>query len=130
MQRLTFPRRCRLSRDADFQRALRQGCRKPRGPLTFHIHPNDLKHCRLGLSIGRRFGSAVARHRLKRLLREAFRLSQHDLPAGYDIVVTARRHQPLPLDRYRELLRAAADSGAREWRRRVNRPEEQNPGRA
>lgn len=121
MRRLTFPRRCRLSKDADFQRVLRDGCRKPRGPLTVHVHRTDLPHCRLGLAIGRRLGGAVQRHRLKRLLREAFRLSQHELPSGYDIVVTARRHEPLHLNEYRGLLLAAVEAGVREWRKREGR---------
>ncbi len=46
---------------------------------------------RLGLSIGKVVGAAPARNRWKRLIRESFRLSQHDLPRGLDIVVRPRR---------------------------------------
>lgn len=42
---------------------------------------------RLGVVVGRRFGTAVRRNRFRRVVREAFRLSQHQWPAGYDIVV-------------------------------------------
>ncbi len=121
MQRLTFPKRSRLSKDEEYRRALRDGCRKPRGPLTIHVHPNDLDFTRLGLSIGRRCGGAVVRHRLKRLLREAFRLSQHDLPVGYDVVVTARKHARLPLTKYQSLLQAGMEAAVRDCCKRESR---------
>jgi ribonuclease P protein component len=47
-------------------------------------------HPRLGLSIAARIiGTAVARNRIKRVVRESFRLNQHELP-NVDIVVNAR----------------------------------------
>ncbi len=45
---------------------------------------------RLGLIVGRKVGHAPRRNRVKRLVREAFRLLQHELPAGLDIVVMPR----------------------------------------
>ena len=45
----------------------------------------------MGLAIPRAFGNAVARNRLKRLLREIFRLHKHALPRGVDMVFGARR---------------------------------------
>ncbi len=45
---------------------------------------------RIGLSIGKKQGNSVRRHHLKRLLREAFRLAQHDLPQGLDLVLIPR----------------------------------------
>ncbi len=52
---------------------------------------NGLGYPRLGISVGRRkIRSAAARNRVKRLLREAFRLSKADLPVGVDLIVVPR----------------------------------------
>ena len=88
-------------------------------PLRVHGAPNDLGHCRLGLSVSRRVGNAVRRNRIKRRLREAFRLLQHDLPAGYDLVVVVMRHEPLELGEYQSRLMSAAERLERYWRRRA-----------
>ncbi len=52
--------------------------------LTVFIAPNDCGWPRLGVSVGKRFGNAVERNHLKRLLRESFRLSQYDMLDNYD----------------------------------------------
>jgi ribonuclease P protein component len=71
---------------------------------VIYAKPNDLSHCRLGISISRKVGTAPKRNRIKRLLREAFRLLQHDVPAGYDLVIVVRPHDTAILADYQRML--------------------------
>lgn len=88
------------------------------GPVTVLGVPNGLGWPRLGLSVPRRTGTAARRNRMKRRLREAFRLMQHDLPVGYDIVVAVRPHDPLTLAEYQRLLFKAVVRVHATWRAR------------
>ncbi len=63
----------RLRRRVDFLRCYRQG-RKRHGALaTLHVHPNEEREARLGITASRKVGKAVLRHRVKRRVREIFR---------------------------------------------------------
>ncbi len=119
--RLNFRRSQRLTHAREFDAVYNAKVRKSAGTLTFFGVPNETGITRLGLSVGRRVGGAVVRNRIKRLLREAFRLEQRDLPAGLDLVVTVRPHVPMRLQAYRELLRHAAEQIDGELRRRSKR---------
>ena len=113
-----FRCRHRLSRDSDYRAVFAHKCRKTRGPITVFVRANATAHHRLGLSIGKRVGAAHTRNRVKRLIREAFRLERDAIPptpdgSGYDLVVTARAHDPIPLDAWRAHLRDAAGAAIR-----------------
>jgi ribonuclease P protein component len=118
---LRFGRRQRLTKANEFDAVHRARVRKNVGPLGVSAAPNGLGHARLGLSIGRRLGGAVVRSRLKRLVREAFRLEQASMPAGLDLVVTVRTPSGAELGAYRAALREAAHELGLEWERRVRR---------
>lgn len=110
---LTFPRTHRLTTPAQFQAVRERGTVKYAGPLRVAGLANGLAHPRLGLAVSRRFGNAVHRNRVKRRLREAFRLLQHDLPAGFDFVVNVKHHAIGPLGDYQHWLAEAAQRIAR-----------------
>ncbi len=101
------------------------GVRATAGPLVVWGAPNQLGHCRLGLAISRRVGTAPVRNRIRRLIRESFRLMRDDLPReprGYDVVVSARRHEPMTLDEYRRALARAVQAVERRWHEKSNKP--------
>ena len=83
--------------------------------MTLVLRPNGANHPRLGLAVPRRaVRGAVARHRLKRRIRESFRHHTEHL-AGLDIVVIARSEaQKMDSKRFRNLLASAwARAGAK-----------------
>jgi len=85
---LSLSRADRLLKSADFRRVVRKV--KPRGTGHFliFVRPSNLGP-RLGLTVSRKVGKAVGRNRIKRRVREFFRLHKIGLPAA-DIVVIAR----------------------------------------
>ncbi|MCK4341138.1 MAG: ribonuclease P protein component [Phycisphaerae bacterium] len=97
-----FPRRRRIRRRPEFQQVMDRGIRVGDPRMTLWALPNRLGYTRLGLAVGRKHGSAVRRNRIKRLLREAFRLTQHELPAGLDLVCVPRAGGDFQLEGCRE----------------------------
>lgn len=58
--------------------------------LVMYASKNNLKVNRLGISVSKKVGNSVVRHRVKRLVKEAYRLNQSTIKQGYDLVVIAR----------------------------------------
>lgn len=86
-------RRHRLSRSRDFDTVYRRGSSATTRHLVLHWFPREEDvdgPARLGLAVPRSVGSAVARNRVKRLLREAWRERLAEVPAGHDYVLVAR----------------------------------------
>lgn len=84
----------RVSRSADFQRVYREGRSLGNRYLVMYTFPRDpgsgSGEARLGVSVSRRVGGAVARNRVKRVLREAFALESSAVAGALDVVVVAR----------------------------------------
>ena len=108
-----LPRAGRLRHTRGFERAYRQGRRVSMEAFTMYVYARgDDAPTRLGFVVGRRFGTHVARNRVKRRLRAAARALWEQLPRGYDIVCVAR---PLaataPMDALREQFQHALQQG-------------------
>ena len=67
-----------------------EGNSKANRYLVLYYRKNDLEYNRLGISVSKKVGNSVVRHRLTRLIRESYRLNETDFDSNLDIVVVAR----------------------------------------
>jgi len=122
MRRLSFRKNQHLRKGADFTRVYTLRC-VARGPhLTVFAAPNQSQALRVGLSVSKKHGNAVLRNRLKRLLREAFRLSRHELPVGLDLVLVPMDARDTKLEEFQAALVAAVQKLARKLSRETASP--------
>jgi len=112
MDSYRFPKELRVLDRNDFLRLRKRRCSISNRSLIVYACENDLPHARLGLAVSKRVGNAVARNRWKRLLREAFRLSQAEYPAGVDLLVIPRSPKPPPLAELQQGLKQLAHRAA------------------
>lgn len=75
----------RLKKQSDFQKLFGRGKRAFSPSLTLVYFP--AKELKMGVSVGKRHGKSVQRNRIKRLVREAFRLSREEIKGTYHIVI-------------------------------------------
>lgn len=110
---LRFRKFQHILRPADFAKVFAQrNVSRQRGMTVFAIR-NELGYSRIGLSVSRKNGNAVRRNRIKRLFREAFRLSQNELSPGFDVVLVPERDREPALSELQESLRRALQTLAR-----------------
>ena len=97
-----------LKGNRSFRRMYSKGKSAATATLVLYLRRNGAGENRLGLTVGTKVGKAVRRNRIRRRLREIYRLHEHELKQGYDVVIVAR-HKAAETDYHRlerDLLRA------------------------
>jgi len=79
-----------LKKNKDFQVVYRKGKSYANKYLVMYVMHNDTDQNRLGISVSKKVGNSVVRHRLTRLIRECYRLQESRFQRGLDIVVICR----------------------------------------
>ena len=79
-----------LKKNKEFQQVYKKGKSFANKYLVMVVLENDLEENRLGISVSKKVGNSVQRHRLTRLIREGYRCSEENFLKGQDIVVVAR----------------------------------------
>jgi ribonuclease P protein component len=92
MGAFSFSKTEKLLNREDFVNLNRSGRRHHTRHFILIFKKNGLSFARLGITVSKKTGNAVQRNRVKRLLREFFRLHRDQFPKGIDIVIAAKRH--------------------------------------
>lgn len=79
-----------LKKNKDFQVVYRKGRSCANKYLVMYIKENECGRNRLGISVSKKVGNSIVRHRLTRLIRESYRLNEERFRCGLDMVVIAR----------------------------------------
>ena len=106
----------RLRSSSEYQQVKRAGKRARSRHFVVNFTANDLPHHRLGMVVQKRYYNAVRRNRIKRCLREWFRLHKSEIPMpGKDIVIIARAgaQQLSSVEVSRELTEVFSTRGGR-----------------
>ena len=79
-----------IMKNQDFQNVYKKGKSYVNKYLVMYVLENHTETNRLGISVSKKVGNSIVRHRVTRLIRESYRLHQNDFQIGNDIIVVAR----------------------------------------
>ena len=79
-----------LKKNKDFQYVYKNGKSNANKYLVMYVIDNNTEKNRIGISVSKKVGNSIVRHRLTRLIRESYRLNEDVFQSGKDIVVIAR----------------------------------------
>jgi len=91
MPRYKFPKSARLTSKSDFRAVLEYKLFVKNDLMTLYMAPNRAERARFAASVSSKTAPAAGRNRLKRLAREAFRLSSHTIPDKFDYLIIFSR---------------------------------------
>ena len=77
-------------KNKDFQIVYKKGISYANKYLVMYVLKNKEKENRLGISVSKKVGNSIIRHRLTRLVRESYRLQESRFQKGLDMVVVCR----------------------------------------
>ena len=86
---MKYPHSESLKKNRDFQIVYREGKSCANRYLVMYVRENGLSENRLGVSVSKKVGNSVVRHRVTRLVRESYRLQEDMFNSGLDIVFIA-----------------------------------------
>lgn len=79
-----------LKKNIDFKKVYNRGKSRANKYLVMYVLDNDSDRNRVGISVSKKVGNSVVRHRLTRLVRESYRLNEEAVMCGKDIVIIVR----------------------------------------
>lgn len=79
-----------LKKNSEFQTVYRGGKSLANRYLVMYVLKNEFGKNRIGISVSKKVGNSVVRHRITRLIRESYRLNEEKFETGYDFVVISR----------------------------------------
>ncbi|MDD9302385.1 MAG: ribonuclease P protein component [Desulfobacter sp.] len=91
MSHFSLPKDVRILKRVQFLRLSKQGKKIRTGYFIAAVLPGTGKHNRIGITVSKKVGNAVARNRIKRLIREYFRHQKDSIPGINDIQIIARK---------------------------------------
>lgn len=113
--RYLFPKSARMPAGGPYSRVFQGRKVVSDATISLHVGPNGLAWHRLGLGVAKKmFRRAVARNRIKRLIREAFRLERHAFAGGLDIVIRPKVRE-LTLEGLRASIRTLVPKAQRKF---------------
>jgi len=80
-----------LKKNKHFQAVYRHGKSFANRYMVLYVLKSRCEEGRVGFAAGKRLGNAVIRNRVKRLLREAYRLNRHNIAVGVDLIIVGRQ---------------------------------------
>lgn len=87
---MKYPHSESLKKNRDFQLIYKEGKSCANRYLVLYVKENGKQTNRLGVSVSKKVGNSVVRHRVTRLIRESYRLQEDMFNSGLDMVVIAR----------------------------------------